>query len=45
MREGRPIHKFPEMFKGSQPTDGTHLILTQEEKDKLISVRAIRKMD
>ena len=32
----KPIHKFPEMFKGSQPTDGMNLILTQEEKDKLI---------
>lgn len=30
---GKPIHNFPEMFKGSQPTDGTHLILTPEEKD------------
>jgi N-6 DNA Methylase len=33
---GKPIHKFPEMFKGSQPTDGMHLILTQEEKNKLV---------
>jgi hypothetical protein len=29
----KPIHQFPEMFKGSQPTDGTRLILTLDEKE------------
>uniref|UniRef100_UPI003750A630 DNA methyltransferase n=1 Tax=Flavobacterium sp. TaxID=239 RepID=UPI003750A630 len=33
---GKPIHQFPEMFKGSQPTDGGNLILTKEEKADLI---------
>ena len=28
---------FPEMTKGSQPTDGGNLFLTKEEKDELIS--------
>lgn len=34
---GKPIHSYPEMFKGSQPTDGGHLILSMEEKTDLIS--------
>lgn len=29
----KAIHNFPEMTKGSQPTDGTRLILTPEEKE------------
>ncbi|MEN9549643.1 MAG: hypothetical protein RIR12_2234 [Bacteroidota bacterium] len=29
----KAIHTFPEMTKGSQPTDGTKLILTPDEKD------------
>lgn len=29
----KAIHNFPEMTKGSQPTDGTKLILTPEERD------------
>jgi len=33
---GKPIHSFPEMFKGSQPTDGGHLILNSTEKLELI---------
>ncbi len=33
---GKPIHKYPQMYKGSQPTDGMHLILTEEEKDAFI---------
>lgn len=33
---GKPIHTFPEMFKGSQPTDGGHLILNSNEKVELI---------
>ncbi len=31
-----PIHSYPPLFKGSQPTDGGHLILTTVEKEKLI---------
>ncbi len=31
------IHSFPEMAKGSQPTDGGNLILTKADKDELIS--------
>jgi len=34
---GKPIHQFPEMFKGSQPTDGGNLVLTAIEKAELIS--------
>lgn len=34
---GKPIHKFPEMFKGSQPTDGGHLVLSASEKKELVS--------
>lgn len=30
------IHSFPEMAKGSQPTDGGNLILSKEEKNELI---------
>lgn len=29
----KAIHNFPEMTKGSQPTDGTKLILTPDERD------------
>ncbi|MFA9290123.1 MAG: class I SAM-dependent DNA methyltransferase, partial [Solirubrobacteraceae bacterium] len=32
-----PIHSFPVMSKGSQPTDGGNLILRREEKEVLIS--------
>ena len=28
---GKPLHNFPELFKGSQPTDGGNLILSKEE--------------
>jgi len=28
---GKPIHKFPAMFKGSQPTDGGHLIINSKD--------------
>jgi hypothetical protein len=31
-----PIHEYPEMTKGSQPTDGGYLILTPEEKSNLL---------
>ncbi len=33
---GKPIHKFPEMFKGSQPTDGGHLVLSENDKNDLL---------
>lgn len=33
---GKPIHSYPEMFKGSQPTDGGHLVLSATEKNELI---------
>lgn len=32
----KAIHNFPEMYKGSQPTDGTKLILTEDERDFFI---------
>ncbi len=32
---GNPIHKFPDMFKGSQPTDGGHLLINS--KDEFLS--------
>ena len=34
---GKPIHSFPMMFKGSQPTDGGYLILNEKEKNGLIN--------
>ncbi|MEO8398865.1 MAG: type IIL restriction-modification enzyme MmeI, partial [Ignavibacteriaceae bacterium] len=34
---GNPIHGFLEMIKGSQPTDGGHLILNKSEYEELIS--------
>jgi len=34
---GKPIHGFPEMFKGSQPTDGGFLVLTKSERDEILS--------
>ncbi len=34
---GKPIHEFPDMFKGSQPTDGGHLILTPDEREFFIA--------
>jgi hypothetical protein len=33
-----PIHSYPSLFKGSQPTDGGFLILSKEEKEHLIKV-------
>jgi hypothetical protein len=33
---GKPIHDYPELFKGSQPTDGGNLILSPEERDSFI---------
>lgn len=33
-----PIHLFPPMFKGSQPTDGGYLILSIEEANQLIKL-------
>lgn len=34
----KPIHGYSEMTKGSQPTDGLHLILTPEERQELLEV-------
>ncbi len=34
---GNPMHGFPEMIKGSQPTDGGHLVLNKNEYEELIS--------
>ena len=31
-----PISKLPEMIKGSMPTDGGYLLMTQEERDELL---------
>jgi type I restriction-modification system DNA methylase subunit len=33
---GKPIHQFREMFKGSQPTDGGFLILTENEANEIL---------
>lgn len=33
----KPLCAVPEMIKGSQPTDGGNLILSQEERDDLVS--------
>ena len=35
-RRQQPICQIPEMRKGSQPTDGGNLLLSDEEKEKLI---------
>lgn len=35
-RNNKPIHGFPVMIKGSQPTDGGYLILDEIEKSELI---------
>ncbi|MBY0309692.1 N-6 DNA methylase [Patescibacteria group bacterium] len=32
----KPVCKAPKMIRGSQPTDGGNLLLTQEEKDTLV---------
>jgi len=33
---GKPVHQYPPLFKGSQPTDGGFLILNFEERRDLI---------
>ena len=33
-----PICNIPQMYKGSQPTDGGNLLFNQEEKDEFISI-------
>ena len=33
---GKPIHSYPEMIKGSQPTDGGNLLLEQNQYEELI---------
>ena len=35
---GKNLSMFPEMFKGSQPTDGGSLVLSLQERDELIKV-------
>jgi len=37
----KPISSVPEMYKGSQPTDGGNLLLTNNEKIKLIETEPI----
>jgi hypothetical protein len=36
-----PIHDYPEMFKGSQPTDGGHLVLSEQEREELIKANPL----
>jgi hypothetical protein len=33
---GKPLHRFPEMFKGSQPTDGGFLVLSEDDAKTLL---------
>jgi hypothetical protein len=37
-KRSKPIYAVPEMLKGSQPTDGGHLLMNQTEKDALIAI-------
>ena len=37
-RRTRPLCDVPEIFRGSQPTDDGNLILTEDEKQELISI-------
>lgn len=39
----KPIHSFPEMAKGSQPTDGGFLILSEDERDELLAKNKLLK--
>lgn len=34
----KALHNFPDMFKGSQPTDGGNLILSTSEKEELLKL-------
>ncbi len=43
LTRGNPISTIPEMFKGSQPTDGGHLVLSEEEANDLIKSYSISK--
>jgi N-6 DNA Methylase len=36
LKRGKPICNVPEMLKGSQPTDGGNLLLTDEDKNEYI---------
>lgn len=36
VNRGKPVCDVPEMMYGSKPTDGGHLLLTDEEKEKLL---------
>lgn len=40
-KRSSPLSKLPAMIYGSKPTDGGHLILTTEEKDRLLSSHPI----
>src|SRR5690606_7507458 len=35
-RLSKPLSSRPKMYKGNQPSDGGHLILTPEQKDKIL---------
>ena len=35
-RRNKPICNIPQMFKGSQPTDGGHLLFTEVEKNSFL---------
>jgi hypothetical protein len=37
----KPIHQYPSLFKGSQPTDAEHLVLNEIERDFLISKKTV----
>ena len=37
-KRNKPLSKSPQMTKGSQPTDGGNLLLTDAEKNKLLAV-------
>ncbi len=36
LKRGKPISNVPEMMKGSQPTDGGNLLLSDEEKNYIV---------
>ncbi|BAO56599.1 DNA methyltransferase [Nonlabens marinus] len=40
---GKPIHNYPPLFKGSQPTDGGNLILNEQEKEEMIMANPASK--
>jgi type I restriction-modification system DNA methylase subunit len=38
-KRNNPLSNFPSMLKGSQPTDGGNLLLTDNERDEIISIQ------